>query len=227
MFFEVGSNVRYAVLEDIVIILDIRRGEYTQLSGNVAAEFLRHTGSDIIEPCSIKSQLTENLIALGLIERRHDVAKKSRERINHVPLREVLGPHINQQSTTKLLDVFSVMVCVAHTIIMLRLISFSSMTRLLARSRQKAQKVKRNPDDVSRLIDTYFRIRPWIFSVRDHCLFDSITLNRFLQKKGVITTVTIAVQCNPFSAHAWVDDGEVLYNDQVSNIYGYAPILKL
>jgi hypothetical protein len=39
------------------------------------------------------------------------------------------------------------------------------------------------------------------------CLFRSLTLSALLQRRGIETTLVIAVRPQPFAAHAWVEHG--------------------
>lgn len=61
--------------------------------------------------------------------------------------------------------------------------------------------------------------RPYI------CLFDSVCLFNFLARYGFFPTLVFGVIGEPFRAHCWLQDGDVVLNDVVERVTAYAPIM--
>ncbi|WP_454883423.1 lasso peptide biosynthesis B2 protein [Sphingomonas oryzagri] len=59
------------------------------------------------------------------------------------------------------------------------------------------------------------------------CLRDSIALHRFLSARGLATRLVIGVRLDPFAAHCWLQNADMIVNDICDNVAGYKPILVL
>ncbi|MGD9967465.1 MAG: lasso peptide biosynthesis B2 protein [Hyphomonadaceae bacterium] len=53
------------------------------------------------------------------------------------------------------------------------------------------------------------------------CLFDSLALGRFLWRAGIRSNLIYAVRGGPFSAHAWLEIGGVIINDDPEYCTGF------
>lgn len=71
----------------------------------------------------------------------------------------------------------------------------------------------------------YLRCRPFLFTAHDRCLHDSLTLAHYLAGEGIAATWVVGVRTRPFAAHAWVQSGAVVLNDQHEHVRRYQPIL--
>lgn len=56
------------------------------------------------------------------------------------------------------------------------------------------------------------------------CLLDSISLARFLSRRGHPANIVFAVTRDPFSAHCWVQSGPWVLNDTLGNVSAHTPI---
>ncbi|MDC7682154.1 lasso peptide biosynthesis B2 protein [Asticcacaulis sp. BYS171W] len=56
------------------------------------------------------------------------------------------------------------------------------------------------------------------------CLLDSLSLLIFLRRRGISATLVFGVNLTPFSAHCWVQAGDLLLNDTVGGVQSYLPI---
>lgn len=104
---------------------------------------------------------------------------------------------------------------------------------LLANARQVAERRERlqNADDASghiaNVVSTYLRLRPLLFTARDRCLYDSLTLVTFLAAERISAHWVIGVRIRPFAAHSWVQHDDVVLNDQHERVRAYRPILVI
>ncbi|HEV7717235.1 MAG TPA: lasso peptide biosynthesis B2 protein [Steroidobacteraceae bacterium] len=76
-------------------------------------------------------------------------------------------------------------------------------------------------------VGAFIRLRPLLFGAQDACLFDSLALVRFLSAYGLFPTCVIGVQTGPFAAHCWVQDGDVIFNDEPEYVRRFTPILAV
>lgn len=85
-----------------------------------------------------------------------------------------------------------------------------------------------DPTVASRLVAplaVFELLRPFAFTARDRCLFDSLALVDFLARHGLRAHWVVGVRTNPFRAHAWVQCGPVVLNDSHEHVRRFAPIL--
>ncbi|KHL54588.1 lasso peptide biosynthesis B2 protein [Xanthomonas cannabis] len=67
------------------------------------------------------------------------------------------------------------------------------------------------------------RARVWV-PVEMRCLLDSVALARFLRRRQLDAQVVFGVALDPFSAHCWVQTGDLVLNDTVGNVHAHTPI---
>lgn len=81
------------------------------------------------------------------------------------------------------------------------------------------------PRAIEDAVATYGKCRPFLLTAYDRCLHDSLTLVHFLAGEGLPATWIVGVRTRPFGAHAWVQRGAVVLNDQHEHVRRYRPIL--
>ena len=80
-------------------------------------------------------------------------------------------------------------------------------------------------DAAQAAVAAYQRLRLFAFTAHDRCLHDALTLVGFLADEGIAAHWVIGVRTRPFGAHAWVQIGDVVLNDQHEQVRRYTPIL--
>jgi len=56
------------------------------------------------------------------------------------------------------------------------------------------------------------------------CLLDSIAMTKFLLRRQIHSHVVFGIALDPFSAHCWVQVGDLVLNDTVGNASSHTPI---
>ena len=82
-------------------------------------------------------------------------------------------------------------------------------------------------DDLIRLLRIFYKIRLWVYTAKDSCLFDSLVLAIFLRKYRAPCAFLMGVKTKPFGAHAWVQYNTFVVNDDAETIFLYTPILSV
>jgi Transglutaminase-like superfamily len=109
----------------------------------------------------------------------------------------------------------------------LRFHSLLSIANGVAARHARLEKPAR-PVSLEALSDTvgaYQRLRPLVFTAHDRCLHDSLALAHFLASEGIFPRWVIGVRTRPFGAHAWVQSGSIVLNDQHEHVRQFQPIL--
>jgi hypothetical protein len=78
----------------------------------------------------------------------------------------------------------------------------------------------------AQLTEIYRRLRPLLFSRTDRCLLDSLSLINFLRRYRVRASWRFGVRLQPFKAHAWVQDDQIVFDDMAANIHSFTVILE-
>lgn len=71
----------------------------------------------------------------------------------------------------------------------------------------------------------FWRIAPWL-TIEGECLVRSALLMNFLGRMGLSADWVFGVRLWPFSAHCWVQSGDVCLNDDVERLVAYTPIYR-
>jgi hypothetical protein len=98
--------------------------------------------------------------------------------------------------------------------------------------RLEARKLRREGGSASRmqtleLVRIFRVLRPFLFTAKDHCLFDSLVLIEFLARLDAFPTWVIGVRTRPFAAHSWVVDGNLILNELLERTEEFSPILAV
>jgi hypothetical protein len=109
----------------------------------------------------------------------------------------------------------------------LRWRSLAEIVQLVAarRARQSTPHGTTSLEVVREAVAAYLRLRPFAFTAQDRCLHDSLTLVHFLGSERMAVNWVIGVRTQPFGAHAWVQHGDTVLNDQHEHVRRYQPIL--
>lgn len=84
-----------------------------------------------------------------------------------------------------------------------------------------------DPVRLRSLVTAFARLRPLFYTLRSACLLDSLTLLHFLSAAGVHPDWVFGVKTEPFDAHCWVQQGELLLNDIPDRVRQYSPIMMV
>lgn len=76
------------------------------------------------------------------------------------------------------------------------------------------------------LVAIFDALRP-TFPVNYKCLFDSLALIEFLARYRLFPTWAYGVEIEPFNAHCWVQEGDILFNDIAEEVRRYTPIMAV
>lgn len=93
------------------------------------------------------------------------------------------------------------------------------------KARHAARERDADPVRLRSLVTAFTRLRPLFYTLRAACLLDSLTLLHFLSTDGIHPDWVFGVKTEPFDAHCWVQEGEVVLNDLPDRVRQYSAIL--
>ena len=104
----------------------------------------------------------------------------------------------------------------------------STVNAILSRKQRATQ---HNPPfdmrSAAELVDIFRRLRCYLFSARDHCLFHSLALVNFLALYGLYPSWVSGVRAAPWGAHSWVQEGTQVLDATPEEVRFYTPILVI
>jgi len=108
-------------------------------------------------------------------------------------------------------------------------LSCGSLERLVRRIKERKAARARSLEEsqLRELTIAFHYLRPFLYTARQRCLFDSVALINFLAAYDVFPTWVIGVQPTPFAAHAWVQHGQFILSGDPLFARRYVPILVI
>jgi len=110
----------------------------------------------------------------------------------------------------------------------LRFWRFERVIRRVADRNAKHAAAPTTPFDIERarkLVHAFTRLRAFLFSTKEECLHDSLSMLEFLARHQLFPSWVFAVRARPFAAHCWVQHDGVVFNDTVEHVSSYVPIM--
>ena len=106
--------------------------------------------------------------------------------------------------------------------------SFSTIIDdISARSRRvRLAPVLPTTDEIARIVSAFDKAG-LILGVADQCLIRSISMLAMMHRVGAAPYLIFGVRTNPFSAHCWVQDADVVLNDAAEHARLFEPILTV
>jgi hypothetical protein len=80
-------------------------------------------------------------------------------------------------------------------------------------------------DALTRLSTEFQLLRPYLYTARDACLFDSLTGIRLLAAYRIFPSWVFGVRLSPFAAHCWLQIDDILVNDTIERVRHFTPIM--
>lgn len=218
MELQLTPHTHFCVASDQVVFLDLRSDRYLALPDTLNQSFGRLTeGAYTVEDLEVLSPL----VSRGLL-----AARSSQTRAPEV----ATAPRVSRSA----LDFPRIQIRMSDTLE--ALYSYYSSARALTKkglasaisgveqSKSKAEaSADRRPLSPPDLM-AFLAARKWI-STQDQCLRNALALVRYMARRRYFPELVVGVRMRPFHAHAWVQDGDLVLNDEVDTVVNYTPIL--
>ena len=215
-----------------VIVLDLRQDKYLAFRREFWDPIARLIGGWPMDPNADPhdslEQADENVLAQllerGLLTMDGEQGKDASPAAMQPPLNSFLEDFRSKRPTIRASHVFVFLYAILTALVKLRFQSMESIVRSARRRRQHPDAMH-DLATMRDLTEIFRRLRPLLFSSRDHCLFESLTLGQFLSHYKIHPTWVFAVRTTPFIAHCWLQQGETACNDKLDHIRRYTPIM--
>lgn len=224
---------------DHVVLLDLKRDAYVAVS-NATSSLLHGHVKDW--PCSAELSGTE-LVPVDLIKSllekgvltENEVDGKSAEPLQHTFPQEpaidsillaTLDPSEPRLPSVRFTHVATFLFAHIRAKVRLRFVGLGKTIASVSEFNSRDEAAPVTIERVQDLIRIARQIRPFVYTTREKCLLDTLTLIEFLNMYGFSPSWIFAVQTRPFYAHCWAELSGFVLNDTPGHIGTFTPILR-
>jgi Transglutaminase-like superfamily len=224
MHYKLREDLSYCDVDGHMIFLDIAQDRYFRLTGALEKAMRRFQAHG-----TVASTLLEDLAATRILVKAPSLKAR-------VPIANIQRPSRSAiEQPAKFNDrrlgaaiVFEVVAIIWSTRRQLR--TFTLKTNLGEASAYRDRKCGLQEVATSALEDRLLHAS-WQFArarryvpIEPICLLDSLSLLRFLSRRGLLANIVFGVAPEPFAAHCWVQAGDIVLNETLSDTNAHTPI---
>lgn len=231
MYLRLSNHCRLGYFRSDLVLLDLKRDEYTVLNGEAEAYLLQMLETDFLSLDDMHDRMSREkdkdlkkyfeLFMEGSILHNELKGKPA-----ILPKRnDLVGANIDWQLDRALLDIrvpFFLKLSTWFILLLVYLVrsvfGFYSMVRLTSYIRKMCRVHRKNEEDsiyLEKLVAALNQACLY-FPVRVKCLEWASAFDILTSLSGFDTKMRIGVQTRPFSAHAWVEcEGKVLFDNSL------------
>lgn len=222
MSLHLREDLSYCQVDGNLVFLDVGNDRYFRLPAAAEQRFLAYQRGDCTDFDAAK------LVEAGLLINSEVPASQTPSTpIARARRSAIEQGQVAQQAT--LLELLDAVRNVALSQLELKTRRLAHVLSTLKADRQRRASPIRYPRDKDtdgKFIDAtaaFLCARPYA-PIETCCLVDSISLIRFLARRGLSAHLVFAVTGAPFSAHCWAQVGDLVLNETVGNTHAHTPI---
>jgi hypothetical protein len=228
MHYRLRKDLSCCDVDGHLIFLDIAQDRYFMLTGALETAMRRFLAYEDVTPT-----LRENpASAQMLVEDPSQKAPAAVENIQRPTCSAIEQPETIADQRFSIAVVFEVMAIVWSTRHQLKTNSFKTnldKARAYCDKKIDAHRDVAPPTTEGKLLQAngeFARARRYV-PIEPTCLLDSLSLLRFLSRRGIPAHVIFGVAPEPFAAHCWVQAGDMVLNETLSDANAHTPIRKV
>lgn len=218
------------------VVLDIRNDCYLSVD-RLEFESLRPwlhgacaeneaAAADVVSmpPCAAK--LATNLVARGILSERSDIGKPVTPVESSVPNSAIESQTGHTNIRLRLASVPAFFWASTRADYRLRRQSLHTLVTDLQRRNARMRSANKtfNWDVATRLTQRFQSLR-LIYPRPYLCIYDSLALLEFFALHSLFPTWVFGVTVDPFRAHCWLQQGDVVIGDAIERVRSYRPIM--
>lgn len=226
MLYRLRDDLYYCSVNDRVVFMDIRNDAYFMLRDKLERAFSRFINDPHVPQADL-----DLLLAQGLLTEEERNSSQETFPLIPIPSRSV-AEGMPLASRTRARTVLEVACTVYSTKRRLRTRKIGQIIKdHLAYCRTNTTaRVTGAPEEIEeRLMEAageYARARRHV-PIDTSCLLDSLSMHRFLARRHLSANIVFGITVEPFSAHSWLQAGDLALNESVSYASTHTPILVL
>lgn len=234
-------QVYLCVADDEVVLFDLARDKYFELSSEQTAflaplvegwpTITSRNDDDAFhdKPRLDTDAMLASMLASNLLTADASIGKQALPMKMPDASSVLVEPQLRGRPVIRFLDVIRFLRASTLMALTLRALPIRSVMRNV--SQRKLVAVRRrlpfDADVARRATAAFIWLRPLLFGSQDRCLYDSLSLALFLSYYDQYPSCVIGVKSAPFGAHAWVQEGNAILNDEPEYVRRFTPIFAV
>ncbi|PHP19314.1 hypothetical protein CG471_12850 [Sphingobium sp. IP1] len=214
------ADINWCDVGGRIVVIDVARDIYLQLPQHLVEAFnaLRHGGARADGPAN----RFETLARIGLCDA--DLGRPAEPSHITVPAQDGPSPATGDVERRPLATGAAIVRIIAMRLAV-RLIPLRLLIRWVRRL-QSRPSMPMKPGRVAARAALFVQARQLV-PARDTCLPDSMALLHFLRSRNMSCRLVLGVRLDPFEAHCWVQDHDMILGDTHERVACFTPILQL
>lgn len=213
-----SDDLSFCHVDGHAVFLDVGKNTYFRLSPSLERTFSAHLEGAALRPADV-ARLEAHGVRITGPATAPDRAG-SITPAHHSALE--LPAQLETCSTSEVAEVFAL---ICRTQLELRLRSLKGILEDCVSCRPHVPLPCTDVDDAQVLAAAHaFLAARKFVPIRTRCLLDGLSMLRFLSRRRLHAHLVFGVVGDPFSAHCWVQRGDVALNDTVGNATAYTVI---
>lgn len=225
MHYRIRENLSYCDVDGHLIFLDVAQDRYFKLTGALENAMRRFQAHEDVAP-----MLVDGLVAARiLVEAPSLKARTAMANIRRPTCSAIEQPTTMAGQRIGTAIVFEVMaiVCWTRRQLKTRALKTNLDEASAYRDRKTGVHEVSTPaapeDNLLQATGQFARARRYV-PIEPICLLDSLSLLRFLSRRGLSANIVFGVTPDPFAAHCWVQAGDIVLNETLSDAHAHTPI---
>jgi hypothetical protein len=230
-------HVYACITSEAAIFLDLRRDEYVGLdhAQTVALsryvrgwpEQQRYPAAETPPTDSNPTALADKLADIGLLTRDASKGKEATSIALPIPEFRLADPDLCDPPQIHLHHYASMLIACIRVKLSMRFFRLDRVLRQVEKTKSRGAGGSPNIKALSDLTHIFLLLRPFFYTHREMCLFDSLVLTYFLARYDQCATLVFGVKSVPFAAHAWVQLEAATLNAPLELALKFRPILAI
>lgn len=231
-------HVYLCLTDDGIVFLDLKRDKYLGLGGSevpILGTVVR--GWPVCEDSSSSCELGANsnaiklanaLVERGLLTQDHTRGKDAAPTTLEPVVAVLIDGDAADQPSVTIGHLVRFLVACASAWLALRLFSLEHVVRNVEVRKKNARQATSVDIAAARdLVGIFRHLRPFVFTARNACVFDSLALVKFMSQYGLHPSWVFGVKTGPFGAHSWIQSDGFVFNGSVEYVRAFTPIMVI
>lgn len=225
MHYQLRENLSCCDVDGHMIFLDIAQDRYFKLTDPLEKAMRRFQAHE-----DVASTLLEHLAAARILveapDLREHAAIASIQRPSRSAIEKATSFKNHRFSAAVVLEVMAIIWSTRHhlrTCAFKTILDEASAYRNMKTAALKVATPATFEDNLLQATWLFARARPYV-PIQPTCLLDSMSLLRFLSRRGLRANIIFGVMPEPFAAHCWVQAGDMVLNETLSDANAHTPI---
>jgi hypothetical protein len=228
MHYRLRENLSCCDIDGHLIFLDVAQDRYFKLTGVLEKAMRRFQSHEDVAPTMVESLVAARI----LIEVSNPEARSARADIQRPVCSALEQPSAVAGQRIDMAIAFEVIAIVWSTHHQLKTCALKVNLDKASAYRDRKTDAAEDATPAAtkgRLLQAngqFARARRYV-PIEPTCLLDSLSLLRFLSRRRLPANIVFGVAPEPFTAHCWVQAGDMALNETLSDANAHTPIMKV